>query len=174
MNIILIGFKNVGKTTTGQHLAEKLDFPFFDTDVLLLNLYNHVNGGNSSLVEIYKKEKEQGFRAWEQNAIESLQEVENAVIATGGGSILSEENIRIFKNKGKIVYLKAAAAELLKRQENNGIPAFINKTDPINDFLKIYHDREPIYARIADHIVNVENKDDFDILTEIIEGIINQ
>jgi shikimate kinase len=174
MNIILIGFKNAGKTTIGQQLAEQLQWPFFDTDELLKNLYNHVNSSDFSVPEIYKREKADGFRAWEQNAIESLLETEDSVIATGGGCVLTEENVAILKRMGKVIYLQVSANELLKRQENTRVPAFMNKADPTIDFLKIYAEREPIYEKIADSIVEVENKDSIDIIAEIVGFIIKE
>lgn len=168
MNIILIGFKNAGKTTIGKQLAEQLQCAFVDTDDLLKDIYNHVNNCTLSISEIYKREKYEGFRAWEKNVVENLTEVDQAIIATGGGSILLEENVQIFKNIGKLVYLRANEKTLLVRQEQNPLPAFLRKEYAVSDFMKIYIERAPLYNKAADYVIDIDNKSDVDIILEIL------
>lgn len=161
MNIVLIGFKNCGKSFTGKMLAEKLQWSFADTDVLLQQMYNHVHNSEFTIPEIYKHEKEQGFRAWEKNAIESLTELRHTIIATGGGCIVDNENIEALKKIGKLIYLEASEETLRERQKEKHTDLVVDKED-----------RRKRYESAADKIVNIDNRDVIDVMLDIMEYIL--
>ncbi|GAB5411766.1 MAG: hypothetical protein ChlgKO_08800 [Chlamydiales bacterium] len=102
-NLILCGLKNAGKTTFGKKLSRLLNKPFIDTDGLL---------GNPR--ELYLALGEKAFREKEKEVIESL-EMENGVIALGGGALILEENRRYLRALGTIVYIHLEKEEWLKR-----------------------------------------------------------
>ena len=81
LNVILIGFKNSGKTTLGKKLAAHLNWPFFDTDEALLEKHK-----KRSIKELYEALGEARFREEEQKMIESISFTQT-VIALGGGSL---------------------------------------------------------------------------------------
>lgn len=102
-NLILCGLKNAGKTTFGKKLSELLDKPFIDTDRLL---------GNPR--ELYLHLGEKAFRKKEKEIIQDLQ-VDNHIIALGGGALLLEENRRHLRTLGTIVYIHLEKEEWQKR-----------------------------------------------------------
>jgi len=149
MNLILIGFKNAGKSTIGKVLSEKIKKPLFDVDRLIEQNYNGL-----SYFEIYQKEGEKKFRELEKNAVFSLKNIKNAVIATGGGTLLDPQNRTQLKSFGELIYLYIEKDILSKRIEKTRIPTFLQK-----DFSKTFLERDFIYRKYADHILDISKMD---------------
>nr|NGX53950.1 Shikimate kinase [Chlamydiota bacterium] len=93
MNVILCGFTCTGKSTLGREVAKQLDISFIDTDDLL-----------GDVRALYREIGDQAFREREREAIFSLRNVKNSLIATGGGSFVLEENCAFLKSIGRIIY----------------------------------------------------------------------
>src|SRR5208282_519524 len=110
-NIILIGMPGAGKSTVGVILAKYLSKDFVDTDLLIQNRHRQ------SLQDILDLQGYLKLREFEENEILQLN-VKNTVIATGRSAVYSEKAINHLKKNGKIVYLKLAKNELLKRINN--------------------------------------------------------
>lgn len=98
-NIVLTGMPGCGKSTLGKLLAERLGMKFCDSDIEI------VKREGKSIPEIFEECGEQGFRDIETEVIESLAAGQNTVIATGGGAILRDENIRFLRANGVICFL---------------------------------------------------------------------
>ena len=109
MNIILIGFRGTGKTTIGKLLAKQLGKEFIDADVYL------EKKEGMSIKDVFKKGGETLFRDIESKVITELSLLDNKVIATGGGAVLREENVKNLKRHGIIILLDADANTLHKR-----------------------------------------------------------
>ncbi len=106
-NIVLIGMPASGKSTVGRLLANSLSRPFFDADEEL------VRSTGRSIPDIFAKEGEEAFRALESETLTVLSRNSGAIIATGGGAILKEENIFKLKQNGTLVFLDRALEKLL-------------------------------------------------------------
>ncbi len=91
-----------GKTTIGRQLAKSLTVPFYDSDKAI------EESTGVDIPTIFEFEGEEGFRDREQKMIQQLTELEGIVLATGGGAILREENRRLLKENGFIVYLQCS------------------------------------------------------------------
>ncbi|HXI12578.1 MAG TPA: shikimate kinase [Thermoanaerobaculia bacterium] len=107
MKIYLVGFMGAGKTTAGAGLAKRLAFPFLDLDELV----EHSEG--MTIKEIFAEKGEPYFRKRERDILFSTHYLEDAVIATGGGTFTFEENIQFIRGEGLAVYV-AAPFVLLK------------------------------------------------------------
>jgi shikimate kinase len=136
LNIILIGFKNSGKTTLGKKLASYLKWPFFDTDQMLLAKYK-----KSSISELYTDLGEAKFREEEQKILEAMN-CTQTVIALGGGS-LHEGTKETICRLGLIVYLKLPKSEVLQRKP---WPSFI-KTEQEAEAL--FEKRAALFEKVA-------------------------
>ena len=75
-----------GKTTVGMELAKKLNYKFIDTD------HSIENDQSREIKDIFSQDGESFFRNLETLKLKELTNVENAVISTGGGIILKDEN----------------------------------------------------------------------------------
>ena len=98
-NIVLIGMPSCGKSSIGKNVANSLHRQFIDTDELV------EKDAGMSIPEIFKKYGEAEFRKLEEIAVKNASAKNGVVIATGGGSILSEENCDSLRQNGKIVFI---------------------------------------------------------------------
>lgn len=99
-NVILSGMPGSGKSTVGRLLSKKLCKPFYDTDQLI------TEKTGKTPAEWINQEGEAAFRNIESRIIaEEIAPVTGAVIATGGGAILRQENVDCLKMNGRIFFL---------------------------------------------------------------------
>lgn len=111
INIYLIGMMGSGKSTIGQLLADRLNMPWYDVDVV-------IEKKGMTIPEIFDKYGEAEFRRIETQVTKDLSEKERAVVSTGGGVVLNEKNITIMKTSGRVVYLETSKEKLIKNLEN--------------------------------------------------------
>jgi shikimate kinase len=169
-NIILIGFMGTGKTVVGRKLASKLNKRFIDTDAEI----ERVTGIPVS--QLIKKHGEIRFKSEENLAIKRLMDVKNSVIATGGGIIFDDENMKLLKNIGKIITLTASTEVIKERIERRNNRPLLGKDKSIEKIKELIEKREKYYKE-ADYQVDttelsVDNVID-DILRYIKESEIN-
>ena len=127
-NIVLIGFMGAGKTEVGKILAKNKGFNFIDLDCLI------EKKEGAAITEIFKKKGENYFRNLETEILEELdknksdiykilekytaircKESKNWVISTGGGMPAFNGNMKLLKNIGTTLYLKADAKTIYQR-----------------------------------------------------------
>lgn len=152
MNLILCGLPGSGKTTLGEAAAEALGRQFYDTDRLVEEEYRAKTGLSLVCREIFRREGEPYFRSLERDVLDALQPCRQAVIALGGGCIDPA-----VKELGYVVYLKASMRFLFERMIRDGLPAYLDSNDPFGSFERIALQRIPLYKRIADAELDVEN-----------------
>jgi shikimate kinase len=170
MSIILFGFKNCGKSTIGSLIAKKLKVPFIDTDRLIEEIYQKEKQSYLKAHEIFILNSKL-FRNIERKTVLSLSEIKNVVIATGGGCVLNTKNVKMLKNIGKLVYLKASKELIRKRAfAAERFPAFLDINDKEHSFNEMYEVRKIIYENIADRTIEIDKKDNETIIEEIIDG----
>jgi len=161
MNIILFGFKSVGKTYIGKLLAKTLNISFIDTDELLSKKFN------MPCNELYKQLGSKSFLQEEKKVILSLKDTNNSVISCGGQTLLDNDNYLFLKKLGKLVFLKAKKQTLEKRIFQSKNPSFLKDK---NIFDKEYNKRKSIYSALEATQINIDNleeKEIIDILTNL-------
>ncbi|MSQ30597.1 MAG: 3-dehydroquinate synthase [Dehalococcoidia bacterium] len=114
--IVLVGLSGVGKTTIGKALAERLGWPFIDTDEMVL-----AREGRTAAALIIER-GEAAFRRVEEVIVVEAARRAPVVIATGGGVILSAGNRRALGERGFICYLDATPSEIARRLPSEGQP----------------------------------------------------
>jgi shikimate kinase len=107
--IFLIGFMGTGKTTVGSRLAERLGWSMFDTDEEI------VRREGRTIPEIFAAEGEPYFRQRETEMLAELSTCDQAVITTGGGTVLAEVNRDRLRSSGLVVALEATVDEIVRR-----------------------------------------------------------
>ncbi|MDR4508004.1 MAG: shikimate kinase [Candidatus Brocadiaceae bacterium] len=113
MNIILVGFRGTGKTTIGKILAQRLHKKFVDSDERI------ERESGKTIKDIFAENGEKYFRKVETQIIKELSLLDDVIISTGGGVILKEENVKLLKKNGIIIFLHADADILYKRIRND-------------------------------------------------------
>lgn len=162
-NIYLIGMMGSGKTVTGKALAASLDYAFVDLDAVI-----QAQEGRT-VPEIFAGSGESHFRNMETSALEHFSKQREQVIATGGGIILNEENVRRMKKTGKVVLLKASPESLWQRVRYSKDRPLLNKPDPFGALQQILSDREALYEKACHFSVVTDGKIAEDVASEIRE-----
>jgi shikimate kinase len=171
MNIILIGFKKTGKTTIGKALAAALRQQFTDTDKCIENDFYQTTEMKFNARKIHDWIGDQAFRSLEKKAIHSLLDIENAVISTGGGSLLDPDNVANLKKIGKLIYLNTPFDVLLERFRYGKLPTFVDANDVKGSLERVYQERAAIYEKNADIIINTEKMSIPRIVKAILEKL---
>ncbi|MGY8986583.1 MAG: shikimate kinase [Sphingomonadales bacterium] len=160
MTIILIGFKNSGKTSLGRALAKKVKLKFLDTDTLIEKAFYEQSEYSLPVRDIYLRLGEETFRTFEARRIISIRKGDADIISTGGGTVLNEGSAAHLKGLGKVIYLFTTPDLLFKRMMvSDRLPAFINEDDPKTSFETYFNKRAPQYLSIADEILDVCHND---------------
>jgi shikimate kinase len=162
-NIILCGFMGCGKSTVGKVLAQKLNTDFFDMDKYIENITDMF------VIDIFENFGEPAFRKYESEAAEKLCAKNNIVIATGGGAVLKEENVNIFKASGKIVLIDVPLSVIKERLRDDKTRPLLTRADKDKVMLQLYVTRMPVYSNVADIIIDADNKPPEMIADEIIK-----
>lgn len=161
-NIILIGFMGTGKTSVGMKLAKILGMNFIDTDDVIESY------SNMSIPDIFAHKGEEYFRDLESEVVDKVCKLSGYVIATGGGIVKREMNIKKLKSTGVIFCLYASPEIILQRTSPYNHRPLLQVDDPINNIRKLLSEREPFYA-CADHKIDTSNID----IDQVVEEIIN-
>ncbi len=136
-NIVLTGMPGSGKSTVGAILARELGRELIDTDEEIVRV------AGMPITEIFAARGEAGFRDLESAVIAEVSRRTGVVIATGGGAILREENVRRLKQNGKIFFLDRALADILPTDDR---PLALDRAA----LEKRYEERYPRYLATAD------------------------
>ncbi|MDB9943087.1 AAA family ATPase, partial [Pseudomonadales bacterium] len=108
-NIFLVGPMGVGKTTVGRALAQQLHLEFIDSDQEI------ERRAGANIAWIFDVEGEPGFRERETAVLDDLTQLEDVLIATGGGSVLKPENREFLRTRGLIIFLDTSLDMQIKR-----------------------------------------------------------
>ncbi len=98
-----------GKSVVGRLLAKKLRRPFLDLDERI------ERQAGRSIAELFATEGEAGFRKRETHVVQKVAALKNHIIATGGGVMLNEDNVRALKRSGLLVCLTASPEMIFER-----------------------------------------------------------
>jgi len=137
-----------GKTTIGRQLARRLGKQFFDTD----HEIEHRTGVRVAV--IFEIEGEPGFRARETQILQSLVALDDIVLATGGGVVLSPANREQLASRGFVVYLRAQPRDLYLRTRHDRSRPLLQGEDPLAKLAELCRVRDPLYLEVADLVVD--------------------
>jgi shikimate kinase len=143
-SIVLIGMMGAGKSAVGRCLQQRFGFSRFDTDQMVSSKFG------MPISEIFSKHGEDKFRDAETETLQALATNRSAVIVTGGGIVLREQNLELLKRLGAVVWLQADEATLFKRASQTGNRPLLQHKNPRNAFAQMLQARLPLYAKVAD------------------------
>jgi shikimate kinase len=149
--LLLVGMMAVGKTTVGERCAERLEWPFLDSDAQLFAQ----TGRNAQ--EIFDDDGDQVLRALECRVlVEALAQPVPVVIAVAGGVVLSDENRELLVSSGVVVWLRASIATMSDRVTRGGVRPRLGD-DPTQSIRDLYETRRPLYAAVAKVVIDVDD-----------------
>lgn len=138
-NIVLIGFMGTGKTAVGRKLAIRLKRKFIDTDAEI----EEVTG--KTIARIFAQDGIIRFRSEEALLVNKLAGREGLVIATGGGLVLDPENVRLLKENGVLIALKAAPEVIYHRVKKKKNRPLLMKGELMATIQSLLKEREGAY-----------------------------
>jgi len=161
-NIILVGPMGAGKSTIGRQLSNVLKKEFKDSD------HEIIARTGASIPLIFEIEGEEGFRKREAAMINELTQLENIVLATGGGAVLREENRKVLKERGVVIYLFASIDQLFERTSRDRNRPLLQTANPRGKLEELMTQRDPIYREVADMVVHTDERSIKSVIKEIL------
>jgi len=165
--LFLIGYRGSGKTTVARLLAERLGWIWSDADDVLEARHGR------SIRQIFAEEGETGFRDKEAALLAEFCNLQQHVVATGGGVVLRPENRQRLREAGRVVWLTADAQTLWRRLEHDAAtterrPALtVGGLAEIEELLAV---REPLYRACADLVVDTTGRSAAAVADAILKG----
>lgn len=140
-NIVLVGMPCCGKSTISKLLAEQLGMDWVDTDDVV------VEKRGMEIPDIFARYGEPYFRDLETEVIRELASRSGCIIATGGGTVLREQNIDALRQNGRVYFIDRPLEQLLPTKDR----PLANSEEKIR---KIYAQRYERYCSVADVVVS--------------------
>lgn len=162
MNIVLAGMPGSGKTTVAGVFKER-GFGVFDTDEQIVKKHGRI-------ADIFANFGEEKFREIETQTVRELAGLDGIVIATGGGCLLREQNVKLLKQSGKVVYLRTAPKTLFKRVEGDTERPLL-QGDTFAKINKLFAQRAPVYEGAADIIIDTDGRSPEEIADLLMEKL---
>lgn len=163
--IFLVGPMGTGKTTIGRQLAQALGLEFEDSDREIQRRTG------VDIPTIFEYEGEEGFRIREKKVIADLVEVENQVLATGGGAVTDADNRRLLPARGFVIYLECSPEQQYDRTYKDKNRPLLQSDDPLASLKQLMKERDPLYQEVADLVVSTEGRSASAVVKDIVQHI---
>lgn len=144
--IFLCGFMGCGKSTVGRNLARILKCDFIDMDRYI------EKKENKKIAKIFKDNGEEYFRNLETETIKCFKD-KKAVIATGGGAMLREENSTCAKEIGVIILIDTKFSVCYNRIKGDKRRPLAYKSSE-EELLNLYNTRREKYERASEYVID--------------------
>lgn len=145
--VTLVGMPGSGKSTVGRQLSRRLNWRFVDSDFAIEQELG------CSIRSYFEQHGETAFRDVEQRVISRLLDTPQAVLATGGGAVMREENRRQLGARSHVVYLRSSPEELFRRLRHDTHRPLLQVADPLRRLRDLYRERDPLYRSVARFVI---------------------
>ncbi len=159
--LVFIGFMGSGKSTAAASAAAALGTSSIDID----REVERVLG--KPIARAFAEDGEAAFRAAEEEkTLSLLEEAGDAVLSLGGGAVGSRK-VRDALERHTVVWVDVDAEMAWARVEGSARPLAQDRSS----FEALYHEREPIYAELADVTVPAQRSDRMSSVLRALEGL---
>ena len=159
-NLVFIGMPMSGKSYIARKVAEYMNKGFADVDDLI------EDHAEQSIPDIFAQSGERVFRTLEQQMIDLVSKERGLVIATGGGVILNEANVRALKRHGILIFLDMPLATLLQADRQHR-PLLASD----EDVMAMFELRYPRYMHYADIILQRDGYEEESVIYTLKEAL---
>ncbi len=155
----LIGFSGVGKSSLA-NMAKERGFNSLDSDLLIAQLEKKTIG------EIFSLNGEDYFREMECQTVAGMINSDANFFAFGGGIHYAHKAMKEVRKKSvAVIFLKEEYSVLATRFFDKEIPLL--KIAGENGYRKIYEERQELYLKSCDFIIEMKSRPLDNILLEI-------
>jgi shikimate kinase len=166
MNVVLIGYRGTGKTAVGKVLAAKLGRQVISTDKEI------VRRAGSSIPDIVAARGWDYFRDLESSVCRELAGRDDLVIDTGGGAILRQQNVDVFKRNGRLIWLTASVETIAARIGGDAQrPSLTGTKSHVEEIQEVLAERIPKYQAAADVILATDGRSIDDLAATILQHV---
>ena len=150
--VLLVGTMATGKTTVGRALAARTGWPYVDNDELV------VQAEGVSAPELLARDGEAALRRAESQVLTTLLGTSPPLVAgVPGGVVLDPADLRrLAECDAHVVWLRAEIATLVERVGRGEGRSWLDD-DPAAALTRLAVVREPLYAQVADQVVDVDD-----------------
>jgi shikimate kinase len=130
----LAGFMASGKSTIGKILANTIGWDFFDLDSEIEKKEDR------KITTIFKVDGEVYFRNLETQILSELSTGNQLIISLGGGTLISQDNRKIIRQKGNLIFLKSSpevAYRRLKHKRDRPVILHVRKGEEQDEEMMI-------------------------------------
>lgn len=139
--LVLNGPPGSGKSVTGPALAARLGYAHVDLDELI------ERAAGSPVHEIFARDGEATFRAWERDALSEALRDPRVVVSAGGGALVDRALRRDVLRGCTVVSLTAPVAVLVERLRGGPVrPLLADAIDPTERLASLVEARREAYA----------------------------
>jgi shikimate kinase / 3-dehydroquinate synthase len=142
-HLALIGMMGAGKTTVGRQVAAATHRPFVDTD-------EEIEKRHGPIPQIFEKRGEAEFRRIEEQIVAEALAGPNAVIALGGGAVLSEATRERLRALAFTVFLDVDMATAWERVRGSDRPLAQSE----DEFQRLIGERLRVYQTLGDAVAH--------------------
>ena len=155
-NIILVGFMGTGKTTVGRRVSGKLNMDFYDTDEYIKKCEN------MSVADVLTKKGKKYFEGAQRFAVQNICENQNALVATGGGTLMDDKCRDIIFANGITVWLRAKPETICENLRNSHTKRAELTGKSLEEIVDIINEYQTEYQK-SDIIIDVDENTHRDI-----------
>jgi shikimate kinase len=142
-SIVLIGMMGAGKSSVAHCLRRRTGLAGVDIDEIVMSKFG------IPIPEIFSAYGEDKFREAETEALRGLTPAQQAIIVTGGGIVLRDQNVTLLRRLGAVIWLEADEKTLFNRASRAGNRPLLQTRNPRKAFARMLQQRMPLYAKIA-------------------------
>ena len=165
MNIVLIGYRGVGKSAVGRVLAQRLRRQLVSTDAEV------VKRAGLSIPKIVEQQGWEHFRDLESAVCLDLAGRDDLIIDTGGGAILRPQNVEVLKQNGRFWWLTAGVETIGRRiGHDSQRPSLTGARSFVDEIAEVLAERLPKYQAAADWTIATEDL----TVNQVVERILAQ
>ena len=162
MKIFLVGPMGSGKSKIGKLLSSQLNLNLIDIDREIEAKFE------KTIVDIFASEGEQGFRKKEIDFLTEVNEIEDAVVSTGGGIIEASANRDILNKEEYVVFLNATVESQFQATKDKTKRPLLNNENPRQVLESLYEHRLELYKSVSNLELSPDLLSNEDIVKEII------
>lgn len=146
-NLVLTGMRGSGKSYFGKKIATILNREFVDLDEAI------EKEAGMKISEVVEQKGWDEFRKYEQIICSKYADSENLVIATGGGVVLNEENVKNLKQNGVVVFIFSDVSVLAERlSQNPQDRPSLTGGGMVEELRQVWEERRELYLKYADYV----------------------